>query len=323
MSLRLPDKWVWDSWIADAGRDYHLFYLQAPRSLEEESLRHRNATVGHAVSDDLHTWHVLADVLAPGSAGDWDDLATWTGSAIEHEGSWYLFYTGVSLAGEHVRQGIGLATSDDLATWAKHPANPVLTLDERWYELRGFDAWRDPWVMRDSGGEGFHALITARANHGPADARGVIGHAWSADLVTWEARAPLSEPGHFGHLEVPQVEVIDGTPVLLFSVAFDRFPASWRTGALDQPNTSFVTTGESLLGPWDIAGARPIPVPDLYAARLVRDRAGEWQVIGFRDGSARGEFVGEIIDPVPFSDVMPAEPLRGRARPGPQPGGSM
>ena len=69
-----------------------------------------------------------------------------------------------------------------------------------------------------------------------------------------------------------------------------------------------MAVGESLLGPWDIAGARRIPVPDLYAARLVRDRAGEWQVLGFYDGSAHGAFVGEISDPIPFKELglMPA-----------------
>ena len=31
--LRLDDYWIWDSWIADDGDLYHLFFLQAPRSL--------------------------------------------------------------------------------------------------------------------------------------------------------------------------------------------------------------------------------------------------------------------------------------------------
>ena len=31
--LRLDDLWVWDSWVADDGDLYHLFFLQAPRSL--------------------------------------------------------------------------------------------------------------------------------------------------------------------------------------------------------------------------------------------------------------------------------------------------
>ena len=97
-----------------------------------------------------------------------------------------------------------------------------------------YDAWRDPWVMPDPEGDGFHALITARARQGPDDARGVIGHAWSADLIIWEVRPPLSEPGEFGHLEVPQVELIDGTPVLLFSVGPDRFSRARRVRLPDE-----------------------------------------------------------------------------------------
>lgn len=301
MSLRLADKWVWDSWVADTGSEYHLFYLQAPRSLGEQSQRHWHATVGHAVSDDLHTWRVLEpDALGPGPAGSWEDLATWTGSMIEHGGTWYWLYTGGRTVPDGVEQAIGLATSTDLSTWIKHVRNPLIELDPRWYERVQYDAWRDPWITRDPDGDGFHALITARANRGPVDARGVIGHAWSADLVSWEVRPPLSEPGIFGHLEVPQAEIVDGVPVLLFSVAEDRFPASAPWTGEGRANTSFVARGETLLGPWDIAGARPIAVPDLYAARLVQDRAGVWQLIGFHDGSSRGRFVGEIVDPIPF-----------------------
>lgn len=303
MVLRLPDKWIWDFWVADTGAEFHLFYLQAPRALGEQSLRHQSATVGHAVSTDLREWHVLADALGPDRTGAWDDLATWTGSTIEHDGTWYTLYTGTTPATHGIGQRIGLATSGDLVAWTKHDANPVLVLDPRWYELAEIDAWRDPWVLRDPDGDGFHALITARATSGPEDARGVIGHAWSADLVDWEVRAPLSEPGEFGHLEVPQVEVVEGTPVLLFSVAADRFSAGRRARLPEETTGTFVAIGESLLGPWDIAGARRIPVPDLYSARLVRNRAGEWQVLGFLDGSGHGAFIGEIGDPVPFSDL--------------------
>jgi len=52
MTLRLPDKWVWDFWLVQDGKDYHAFYLQAPRSLGNPDLRHLNACVGHAASTD-------------------------------------------------------------------------------------------------------------------------------------------------------------------------------------------------------------------------------------------------------------------------------
>ena len=37
--LRLEDAWIWDSWIADDGERYHLFFLKAPRALEDPRLR--------------------------------------------------------------------------------------------------------------------------------------------------------------------------------------------------------------------------------------------------------------------------------------------
>ena len=80
-------------------------------------------------------------------------------------------------------------------------------------------AWRDPWVLADPDGDGWHMLVTARACDGPADQRGVIGHARSHDLVHWQAQPPADRrPGEgFGYLEVPQVEVVGGRPVLVFS----------------------------------------------------------------------------------------------------------
>jgi len=205
--LRLPDKWVWDWWLADTGTQFHLFFLQAPRSLGEQIKRHRHATVGHAISTDLREWQVLPDALAPGPAGSWDDGSTWTGSTLNHEGLWYTFYTGVSKAQRDV-QRVGLATSPDLLSWTRHPANPLIELDPRWYEELDHDvwrdqAWRDPWVFPDSGGAGFHALLTARAVSGAPDARGVIGHAWSANLVDWEVvRGPgRVDAGAVGHRE--------------------------------------------------------------------------------------------------------------------------
>ena len=40
----------------------------------------------------------------------------------------------------------------------------------------------------------------------------------SDDLIHWQARPPLQRPGEgFGYLEVPQVEVVEGRPVLVFS----------------------------------------------------------------------------------------------------------
>src|SRR5215831_9606788 len=143
MALRLPDKWVWDFWLARDGGDHHIFYLQAPRTLERPSLRHHHASIGHAVSRDLRSWEILPDALHPGPEGSWDDLATWTGSAIDHGGRWYMLYTGICRREQGLVQRIGLAVSDDLVRWQKHAANPVLEADARWYDLLDPNRWRD------------------------------------------------------------------------------------------------------------------------------------------------------------------------------------
>ena len=198
MALSLPDKWVWDFWFALDGDRHHVFYLQAPRSLGRSDLRHRNASIGHAVSTDLRAWTVLPDALAPGEPGSWDDLATWTGSVIERDGRWHMLYTGISTNDSGLIQRIGLATSDDLVHWTKHPANPVLEADGRWYELLDLtrwrdQSWRDPWLFVEPDGAGVHVLLTARSPRGPADGAGVIAHARSADFVHWEVLPPLTD----------------------------------------------------------------------------------------------------------------------------------
>jgi beta-fructofuranosidase len=152
MSLYLPDHWLWDFWFAQDGDDVHVFFLHAPRALGDPELRHRNARIGHAVSRDLRAWELLPPVLTPGSPGAFDEVATWTGSVLRHDGHWHLFYTGLSIGEAGAVQRIGLATSDDLVHWRKHEANPVLEADARWYELLDLDAWfnqawRDPWLF--------------------------------------------------------------------------------------------------------------------------------------------------------------------------------
>ncbi len=290
--LRLPDHWVWDSWYTadDEGRQ-HAFFLRASRALLDPDRRHLRASIGHAVSADLRDWQLVADALVPADAPAWDDLATWTGSVVRGpDRRWYLFYTGISRADDGLIQRIGLAVSDDLIRWHRHGSKPLVEADPTWYERLSRpdwpeEAWRDPWVFPDPAGDGWHMLVTARASHGPAAGRGVIGHARSADLLDWEVCPPLTGPAGFGHLEVPQTAVVDGQPLLLFC-----------TNPGDDP--IWMVPGPSVTGPWDLTLARPVRCPGLYAPRLVRGAAGGWHLIGFIAGPRTG-FTGELSDPIP------------------------
>jgi beta-fructofuranosidase len=308
MSIRIADKWIWDFWLAQDGADTHIFYLQAPRALREETLRHWNVSIGHAVSQDLINWQILPDALSPSvEAGAWDDNTTWTGSIIQHEGTWYMFYTGTN-RGEHGKiQRIGLATSQDLHHWQRHQAGALIEADPQWYEM--YDpaiwhelSWRDPWIFKWKGK--FHALITARANHGPVDGRGVIGHAVSEDLLNWEVAPPLTEPGQFGFLEVPQLAEIDGRWYLFFSTTHDKYSRARLTNPdLRLQSGTHYLVAEHPLGPFTyltddfLVGDE---IGSLYAGRVFRRTNGQWAFMAFEHFAPGKIFIGNISDPLPL-----------------------
>jgi beta-fructofuranosidase len=309
--LRLPDDWVWDSWVADDGETYHLYFLKAPRALEDPSRRHARAVIGHATSTDLVDWTDRGTTLPPSEAG-WDDLALWTGSTVRaDDGTWRMFYTALNTHRGHVLrdQRVGVVESDDLHHWRRTTDAPALSADGRWYKTLDEDpsaseTWRDPFVFRDPGGDGWHMLVTARLKGTERYDDGVLAHARSQDLVSWEVQPPVSgDPSGFGQIEVPQVRVVDGRPVLVFtchpeeqSEARKAEHGHWCTwSVVGEP-------GGSLLGPWDVSKAVPFRAePTLFAAPLVQRRDGSWVLVGFRNQEPQGIFSFEIIDPVQVS----------------------
>ena len=311
MTLRLPDKWVWDFWLVRDGTDYHAFYLQAPRSLSNPDLRHLNASVGHAVSRDLRHWRVLPDALSAGPPGAWDDRAVWTGCVVRAKGRWHMFYTGVSVEGDAVTQRAGAATSKDLIHWHKHPKNPLIEAAPRYYEQRGESAvgyermWRDPWVFRHRQKGDYHALMTARTIEGPADGRGVVAHARSDDLVSWETLPPLTEPGYFYALEVPQLTELEGRYYLLFSTWAGAHSARRReeTG-LDPVGGTHYLVANDPLGPFRFSTREFLvgdPSGSLYSGKLVEGPDGDPCFLAWRNIAPDGSFVGELDDPLPVS----------------------
>ncbi|MDX6723181.1 MAG: beta-fructofuranosidase, partial [Solirubrobacteraceae bacterium] len=307
--LRLSEQWVWDSWIADDGDLYHLFFLSAPRALGDPGLRHTAARIGHATSSDLRVWEHHGEALGPSASG-WDDLALWTGSVARgDDGVWRMYYTALSSAGHGVKdQRLGLAESDDLMTWRRVGDRPLVEPDPRWYRtLDGTDpahpaseTWRDPFVFRDPGGDGWHMLITARDAGAPRLRDGVVAHARSDDMRTWELAPPLSEPAGFGQIEVPQVRVIDGRPVLVFTCHPEE--QSDEQNERFGPFSTWYVLGDSTTGPWDIDAARPFAdEPKLFAAPLVRDRDGGWAFVGFRNQEPEGILSFDIMDPIPVA----------------------
>lgn len=331
--LTFSDRWAWDFWLAQDEDQFHLFFLNAPHSLGDPSRRHRAARIGHAVSNDLHDWDVRGQAFDAGARGSFDETATWTGCVIKGDDDlWRMFYTGSRFLHPEPHyaniETVGVAVSSDLVTWQKLPG-PITRADPRWYETyapgTGWkeEAWRDPWVFRDPTGPGWHMLVTARSNEGALDDRGVIGHAYSHDLQTWEVLPPLSDPGAgFGHLEVPQVVQIDGQWMLVFSCPPSHLSVD-NPARRDNPGTWTVPVAaphEHM----DVRAARPLTSAHHYSGRLVADRDDRWSLMCFIGAEPGKDFRGVISDPVSVSidadgyltiDDPNFDPARGNATP--------
>lgn len=313
--LRLDDTWVWDSWIADDGDRYHLYFLQASRSLGDMGLRHVNARIGHASSTDLVDWDYHGECFSPSEAG-FDDMAIWTGSVVREHGRWRMFYTAVSHAGHHLfDQRLGSAVSSDLQNWERTGTQPVVLPDSRWYKTlathpgptsgpdveNSSETWRDPLVFADPDGDGWHMLVSARDVRAAKNDDGVVAHATSPDLVGWTLGPPLCEPGAgFGQLEVLQNKCIDGRWVLVFTCHPQEMTEERKAELGHHCTWSLPSPGP--LGPWDISLARGFAAePDLFAAPLVQQRDGSWAFVGFRNLEPYGTDAFHIIDPIPVT----------------------
>ena len=313
MSLRLAGQWLWDSWFFRDGETVHAFYLQASRALQDPNRRHRNVSVGHAISSDLKNWTVIEDALAISDSPAFDSYTTWTGSVINNDGKWFMFYTGTSREDGGDVQSVGAATSDDLITWTKISNQALVRADARWYATLDKAAWhdeafRDPWVFKfKPSDDTWHMLITARGKNGPALDSGVMGHATSKDLLNWNVEPPLSKVGAgFGETEVFQFEIVDGVPIVLFCCSH-RWISEERKAREVGGVYSLVVNHD--LSEVDISKSVWFDAPDLYASRLVQSADGGWNLLGFWNEPG-GKFVGELSDPIPVT----ADPIRGLVR---------
>ncbi len=306
MTLRLPDRWIWDSWYVWDGDLCHAFYLCASRGLYDPNRRHRNTNIGHAISKDLKNWEILPDALSPSDSPAWDSWTTWTGSVVKaDDGRWWMFYTGTSRETNGDVQTIGAATSDDLITWTKHQANPLVQADSTWYEKLADEtwhdeAWRDPWVFKSEKDNQWHMLVTARAKGGSDRYQGVMGHAVSKNLETWSVLQPLSVSGQgFAQLEVFQFAEVDGVPIILFCCGWRELDDQ-RLAAIGNLDATYSVACDPDLKNIDFTRAKPFLHNPVYAARLVQNPKGDWFLLGFVN-EVDGEFVGEICDPIPVT----------------------
>ena len=216
--LELPGSWIWDSWIAVDDATYHLFFLQAPSSLGDPSLRHAQATIGHATSTDLTDWTYHGTALGPRSpAGTtwrpgpvrWSAATTAGGGCSTPPSTPEATTCATSGSGWPSRTiSSPGARSVTGRSWRPTPAGtrPLVS--------KGVRPAR-PGATRSSSGTPAATAGTcwspreppARPGWTTASSATRAAPTWS----TWELGPPITLPGYgFGQLEVPQIRVIDG-----------------------------------------------------------------------------------------------------------------
>lgn len=148
--------------------EYHMFYQYNPKAPYWDTMHW-----GHAASRDLVHWQHLPIALAPTPGGP-DKDGCFSGCMVIDNGKPVIVYTGVKPEVQC------LATTEDMVTFRKHPANPVIAKPP--VDTPGF---RDPHVWRQ-GNEWMMALGAGFRGKG-----GAILLFSSPDLITWKYLHPL------------------------------------------------------------------------------------------------------------------------------------
>lgn len=170
-----PANWMNDpnGLIQWRGR-YHLFYQHNPHGPIWAAMHW-----GHAYSDDLIHWHDAPVALAPTPDGP-DKDGVWSGCMVDDNGTPTIIYTAVAPETQCIATG-----SDDLMTWHRHPANPVIPTPPDGLKVGAF---RDPCVWQDD--EGWYmALGASLVKNGTA--KGAVLLYRGRDLTNWSYVGPL------------------------------------------------------------------------------------------------------------------------------------
>ncbi|MCL5985196.1 MAG: glycosyl hydrolase, partial [Actinobacteria bacterium] len=177
MQLKLIDAFMGDITPFYWKEKYHAFYLGVQDG--------RPFWLRHAVSRDLLSWDELPVALDVGGTEAPDAKGAGTGSIIEDKGLFHFFYGGqTSGKGAYPPETICHATSTDLVSWQKDPANPILIPDDLYYKRDGY--FKDPHVIWNDDENCYFMFIAAHVKDAPTPRRGCVGVAKSRDLVSWE-----------------------------------------------------------------------------------------------------------------------------------------
>lgn len=283
-------KYLWDPWLIKEKDTYHVFYLQAPRKGRYSKRHDNHVTIGHAISKDLINWKELPTALKPGRKGEWDDFTLWTGTIIKKSGIYYMFYTGRNHNTKHI-QKIGLATSRDLKKWKKHPANPLVEADKKWYETDNrknsfgkAGAWRDPSITWCSETKKYYMTLSARSSDKKKEYDGCIGLAESKNLLDWEVQPPLIYPKKYDEMENSQIIQHKGRYYLFFSIPYTKSFTKEFAKKHGRPVGLHCYSSESIKGPYRPVNKNGVVLPNgknIYALQVINQKGDVFSALGW------------------------------------------
>ena len=208
---------------------YHVFYLLGNVG---------PVTWEHVVSTDLVHWKELPTALRPDpSDPDGPDGGhMFTGSVVEGNGTFHIFYTGHNPRNPQGLELVMHATSPDLVTWTKHPEERIAPDGVHYANAQNSD-FRDPYVFWNEEEKQYWMVVFARDAKTNGEVQGLLR---SPDLKRWEqAEPPEGAPGQ----ECPDLFTIGGRHYLIgggFYTWSDRYHGPYHkppvSGDIDRPN---------------------------------------------------------------------------------------
>jgi hypothetical protein len=185
-------------WTPAGTWTFHLFYIRQNQftKLYHGGVDFTEKNLGHAVSNDLHSWTVLDSAAIEVRPGRFDSKHVWAPHIVRRGLTYYMFYTGVDGNND---QRIGLATSTDLVNWAQDDV--IFDLPPSGWEdpsptpggppYFGQQQLRDPFVMEDPNAPGDWLMyyVTVARDFTPGMVVGVARS--SGDFSSWSSTFPL------------------------------------------------------------------------------------------------------------------------------------
>lgn len=161
--------------------EYHIFYLRGSIG---------KVPWEHVVSKDLIHWRELPTALLPDGAPDSSDGGhMFTGSVIEKDGTFHIFYTGHNPQNPEGQEFTMHATSPDLITWTKHPEDKLGPDGVIYSNTPHNRNWRDSYVFWNDAEQQYWMLVIADSVE---EKRTVQGLLTSKDLEIWTYEQPLA-----------------------------------------------------------------------------------------------------------------------------------